>query len=369
MTMQFSLTEEQQELAKTVRAVILRRLSSTSLRDAFASQAGYDEVLWKALCGQVGVTALSVPENMGGLGFTSFETHIVLEELGRTLTPSPLLSSGVLGVQALLYGADAQEQARLLPELAEGAREAALCWADEHGRWRTDGSSVIGRDQDGSWYLDGVSTLVLGSSESTTLLVVASTSDGAALFEADPASDGVTLESVRGVDPTMRFGTVRFDGAAARRLGGFGDRLADLHAAASTAITALQVGGAQAALDRTVAHLSERVQFGRPLASFQALKHRCADMLVAVETARSISWAAAWAAAESTPDMRRQSAIAASWCSEAFSAVAREMVQMHGGIAITWEHDAHLYFKRAHSTAQLLGAPHEHRRLLGAGVR
>lgn len=203
--------------------------------------------------------------------------------------------------------------------------------------------------------------------EADRLLVIADSGDGPSLFEVDPQDPNLTRRAAFGVDPTLRFASIEFSDTAARLLGSFGDSLPDLYAAAATSLTALQVGGAQASLDRTVSYLADRHQFGRPLASFQALKHRCAEMMVSVETARSISWAAAWAAAEHTPDLRWHAAIASSWCSEAFSHVAAEMVQLHGGIAITWEHDAHLYFKRAHATAQLWGSPHEHRRALTVG--
>jgi alkylation response protein AidB-like acyl-CoA dehydrogenase len=365
--MHFGLTEEQQALSETVRAVVTRRQSSTGLRDTFTSTSGYDDVLWTALCEQVGVSALSVPEDVGGAGYSSFETHIVLEELGRTLTPTPLLGSGVLCVQALLYGADEESKARLLPALAGGTSIGALCWADEHGRWRTDGSSIDAVTTNDRWQLRGTATLVIGGMEADRLVAVANTDDGTALFEVDPDYNRLSRRGVAGFDPSMRFATVDFSDTPARLLGKFGESLPDLHSAAATAITALQVGGAQAALDRTVSYLKERNQFQRPLASFQALKHRCAEMLVAVETARSISWAAAWAAAERTPDLRWHATIASSWCSESFSFVAAEMVQLHGGIAITWEHDAQLYFKRAHATAQLLGSPREHRRRLAEG--
>lgn len=366
--MHFGLSEEQQALVDTVSAVVARRQSSTSLRDALSSETGYDEALWAALREQVGVCALAVPETMGGMGYSSFETHIVLEELGRSLTPTPLFGSGVLTVQALLYGADEKSKSRLLLGLAEGTAIGALCWADRSGRWRTDGSGVDARSAGERWQLTGTATLVIDGMLADRLLVIADNGVGPALFEVNPQDDTLARRSTPGVDPTLRFASVDFVDTDAELLGSFGDSLPDLYAAAATSLTAMQVGGARAALDRTVSYLAERRQFGRPLASFQALKHRCADMMVAVETARSISWAAAWAAAERTPELRWHAAMASSWCSEAFSHVAAEMIQLHGGIAITWEHDAHLYFKRAHSTAQLLGSPHEHRRQITSGA-
>ncbi|HEX7738823.1 MAG TPA: acyl-CoA dehydrogenase family protein [Marmoricola sp.] len=359
--MHFALTEEQAELASAVRGLVARRAGSTDLRAAIDSDDGYDRTLWADLCQQIGVAALAIPEEFGGAGFTLFETHVVLEALGASLTPTPLLGSGVLAAQVLLAaGGDAA--AELLPLIAEG-EVVALAWADAAGRHRTDGSDVTA---DGD-RLTGVASLVLHGADATHLLVVADLDGSPALFSVTPDADGLTRTRTTGVDQTLAFARIELTDTPATVLAtDFGDALVRLHAIAAIAISALQVGGAQACLDRTVAYLTERDQFERPLGSFQALKHRAADMLVQVETARSMSWAAGFASGsdESTPELVRQAALAKSWCSEAFETVAGEMIQLHGGIAITWEHDAHLYFKRAHALGQLFGRPHEHRAAL-----
>lgn len=362
--MHFGLSEEQAELAGAVRSLAERRANLLDMRAAAGSEVGYDTELWEILCGQIGAAALAIPEEYGGAGFSSFETHVVLEELGATLTPAPLLGSAVLATRAVLLAGNREDCRRLLPSLANGTSVAALAWADESGRWRSDGSDVRATRDGDRWTLSGSARLVLDAAAADVLFAVASTDEGPRLFEVD-LSRGVERSATPALDFTLRLDRVVFEGAAAVPVGGvLSDELATLHAEAAVAVAALQAGGAQGALDRTVAHLKERVQFGRPLGSFQALKHRVADMLVAVETARSISWSAAWAAAESAPDLVHQAAIAKAWCSDAFSTVASEMVQLHGGIAITWEHDAHLYFKRAHATAQLFGSARTHRRSL-----
>ena len=365
--MHFGLSDEQMELGRAVRSLVERRASQLDLRAAAGSATGYDRSLWDTLCQQIGVAAMAIPEEYGGAGFSSFETHVVLEMLGASLTPSPLLGSTVLSTRAVLLAGNPDDCERLLPSLADGTQVAALAWADESGRWRTDGSGVRATPDGDHWTVAGDATLVLDAAGADVLLAVASTDEGPRLFEVDQSS-GVHRTATPALDPTLRLDRVSFQAAAATPVGGvLGDQLATLHAEAAVAVAALQVGGAQGALDRTVAHLKERQQFGRPLGSFQALKHRVADMLVAVETARSISWSAAWASSQGAPDLTRQAAMAKAWCSDAFSSVAAEMVQLHGGIAITWEHDAHLYFKRAHATAQLFGSAREHRRtLLGA---
>lgn len=359
--MRFALSEEQDELAQAVRGLIERRAGSLDLRAATTRPLGYDDELWAGLAGQIGVAALAIPEEYGGAGFGLFETHVVLEQLGAALTPSPMLGSAVLAAQAVLAAAAPEDCARLLPSIAEGTTIGALAWADTWGRWRTDGADVKASEADG-WTLTGTATLVLDGDSADVLLAVADTGSSLGLFEVDPSATGVTRMATPAVDTTLRFSDVRFEATPAAALAtNAGAALERVRAIGAVAVTALQVGGAQSALDRTVAYLKEREQFGRPLGSFQALKHRTADMLVAVETARSMSWAGAWAISQDTADLQLQASLAKAWCTDAFNTVAAEAVQLHGGIAITWEHDAQLYFKRAHATAQLFGAAHEHR--------
>ncbi|SHN43690.1 acyl-CoA dehydrogenase family protein [Cryptosporangium aurantiacum] len=358
--MRFDLDDDQRALADTVDSLVARR---GDLRAAI--EAGYDTALWRTLCDQIGVAGLAIPEEYGGAGCTYVESHVVLERLGATLTPSPLLGSAVLTAQAVLAAAPPADRERLLPDLAAGRSLGALAWADAAGRWRADGSDVTARPTGSGWTLTGTATLVLDGADADLLLVVAGTRTGVGLFEVSPDATGVTRDVTPALDPTLRFATLTFRGARASALStDAAPALRRVRDVAAIAVTALQVGAAQRCLDLTVAHLRDRVQFGRPLGSFQALKHRVADLFVEVETARSMSWAAAWAAAHDPDDLPLRAALAKAWCSDAFTHVAAETIQLHGGIAITWEHDAHLYFKRAHATAQLFGAAREHRRRL-----
>ncbi|MER5308534.1 acyl-CoA dehydrogenase family protein [Streptomyces sp. NPDC002773] len=383
MTFAARPSEEQHELSSIVRNLLARRSDSVAVRAAAESELGYDPELWRTVCEQVGVAALAVPEEYGGAGFTLVETHVVLEELGAALTPSPLLGSGVLATQALLLSGDEAACHRLLPGLAEGTRTAAVCWAGEDGRWHTDRAAVradavdshadAGTDAvdaaggtEAGWALSGTATLVLDGVGADTLLVVAALGAGrVGLFEVDPGDAGVHRTATPAMDTTLRFARVEFAGARAVPVTlDAGALLPVLHDIAAVAVTALQVGAARRGLDMTVEYAGQREQFGRPIGSFQALKHRMADMLVAVETARSASWAAAQSAAHRTPRLPHDAALAKAWCSEALHHIASETVQLHGGIAITWEHDAQMVFKRAHATSQLFGQPHEHRRRL-----
>jgi alkylation response protein AidB-like acyl-CoA dehydrogenase len=360
----FALSEEQSELAAIVGDLLERRGTGEAVRRAALTPCGYDTALWSTLCEQIGAAALAIPEKFGGAGFTLVETHVVLERLGYALTPSPFLGSAVLAAQALLRTGNAEACARLLPGIAAGTTLAAIAWASSDGHWHLDRSDVHA-SSDGS-RLTGTSHLVLDGTAADVLLVVADPGTGTtALYEVDPLSVGVHREHTPAMDPTLRFARINLNAAPARVLAeDAATLLGDLYDVAAVAITALQVGAAQRCLDMTVAYTKEREQFGRPIGSFQALKHRMADMLLHVETARTASWAAAWSAAQNAADLRERAATAKAWCSDALNAVAAETVQLHGGIAITWEHDAQLLFKRAHATSHLFGQPHEQRRRL-----
>jgi alkylation response protein AidB-like acyl-CoA dehydrogenase len=315
--MEFALTEEQQELAATVRSLLDKR--------ADARVATYDEALWSTLCEQIGVAALGIPEEYDGAGFSLFESLIALEEVGRSLAPSPLLGSLVTS-EALLAGADEDAKARLLPRIAGGEVSAFV-----------DGEAPV---------LDG---------DLATIVVVA-TDDG--LYEVEGAETAWTPT----MDQTIRLATVT--GGTRTRIGDGPVARDRARQVGAVGCAALAAGLAARALDMTVSYSKERVQFGRTIGSFQALKHRMADMLVLTEMTRSASWAASYAVATHADDADQLTHVAKSYCSDAVARLASETVQLHGGIAITWEHDAHLVFKRAHALSHLFGSPAEHRALM-----
>ncbi|TXL60841.1 acyl-CoA dehydrogenase family protein [Aeromicrobium terrae] len=355
-------TREHEELATSVRQLLQKGKSP--------------EDTWFALCDQIGAAALTIPEEHGGAGFTLAETYVVLEELGYALTPSPLLSTVVasrslaaepregapateatdsrsLGTESR-EGAPATEAtseslaAQLLPRIAEGTT-ATLATGDV--TW--------------NGALSGTATPVLHADVAEFLLVAAKHDDGVGLFSVDPEAMGLTRTPLAGMDPTLSFATLDFTDVDADPISmDATEALAAAHRVGMLATAALQVGCAQRGLDMTVAYAKEREQFGRPIGSFQALKHRMADMLVKVQMSRSGAWAAVQAHVHGTPNADRLAAAAASYCSEAALHVASETIQLHGGIAITWEHDAHLVLKRAQSLSRLYGAPHEQRAAL-----
>jgi alkylation response protein AidB-like acyl-CoA dehydrogenase len=368
------LTGEQRALREAVRTLLARHESRAAAAagpghdEPGHDEPGHDESLWRRLCGEIGVAGLAVPACYGGAGAGPVETSIVAGELGRGLTPSPLLGSAVLAAQAVLAAGDEAACQRLLPAIA-GGTVAALAWTGPDGHWNpgqvacqaaSPARPTAGRA--GGWVLNGEAHHVLDGDAAQVLLVAARTPDGTGLFEVDPRHRLVARSAAATMDRTRRLAVVRLAGAPGRRVGGDGARaaLARARDLACIALSAEQVGAAQRALDLTVAYTKARVQFGRPIGGFQALQHRMADLHVLVESARSISCAAASAAAQEAPDLGLRAAAAKVYCSEALLRVAAEMIQMHGAIGITWEHDAHRYLKRAHGAAQLLGQPSEH---------
>ncbi len=282
---------------------------------------------------------------------------MVLEELGRSLAPSPLLAT-TLATEAVLASGDDEAAARLLPDLASGARTATLAWSGVTGL--VDAAVAVSATDRG---LSGSVEHVLDGDTAEVVLVVAMTDDGPALFEVAGDAAGLTRTPTPAMDPALRLALLELVDVPATRVGGDAGTLARVHAVGAAAVAATATGVARRGLEMTVAYSKEREQFGRPIGSFQALKHRMADLLVLVETSRSATLAAAVAVADGV-DVQRRTSVAKAWCDDALEKVAAETVQLHGGIAITWEHDAHLVLKRAHALRQLFGAAHLHRATL-----
>jgi alkylation response protein AidB-like acyl-CoA dehydrogenase len=347
-------TREHTELASSVRALLDKRSDSQAVRRAIEQPAGFDTDLWATLCEQIGVAALAIPEEHGGAGFGLAETHVVLEELGRALTPSPLLAS-VVATAALL----AAEHHEPLSRIAEGT-VATVAWSGITG---PPDSPVVVTWKDG--VLSGSVSPVLHGDAAEILLVAAEHGDGVGLFAVDPAASGLSRKRVTGMDQTLGFADLDFDRVEAEPVAmDAATALTATHRVGTLATAALAVGCAQCGLDMTVDYTKQREQFGRPIGSFQALKHRMADMLVQVQMSRASAWAAVQAHVNNSPNADRLTAAAASYCSESAMTVAAETIQLHGGIAITWEHDAHLVLKRAQALHQLFGLPHQKRATL-----
>jgi alkylation response protein AidB-like acyl-CoA dehydrogenase len=349
-----SLTVEQRDLRDAVRGLIAK------------TQA--DRSPWRRLCDEIGVAGLAIPERYGGAGAGLAEICVVMEELGRNLTPSPLLGSAVLAAAAILASGDAAACERLLPAIADGSAIASLAWTTSAGHWDIAEVAYDARETGGGWELDGEAHYVLDGAAADVLLIAASVPDGrTGLFEVDPRAGGVARTAVPTMDAYRGLAVVRLTGARGRRIGGdAAGPLAIARDRACIALSAEQVGAAQRALELTVGHLLTRIQFGQPIGSFQALQHRAADLYVLVESARSLSRAVASAADEADPGTR--AAAAKVYCSEALTQTASEMIQLHGAIGVTWEHQAHRYLKRAHGGRYLFGSPARHLAAIAASV-
>ncbi|NMO04458.1 acyl-CoA dehydrogenase [Gordonia sp. TBRC 11910] len=346
--------EEIAALRDSVREVIRRR-GDRALRTAIESPTRTDVELWSTLCEQVGVAGLAVPEAFGGAGVTWLETAAVVEELGRALASIPMLSSAVLATGALMLSGDDAACELILPDLAEGSRRATLCWASEHD-WNRSG---IVAD---AGLLSGTADYVIDGESADVLVIVAGSAFDtrpSTLHHVDADAPGVEITALPVLDPTRPMARVTFTDVAATAVPSDSAIFARLRTLAWALLAVEQVGAASAALDLTVEYTKSRKQFGRVIGSFQALKHRMADMYADVETSRSIAYAAVEAIVTGSADANELAASAHVYCSEAFRRVTGEAIQLHGGIGITWEHDIQLYFKRAQSTAQLFGQPHE----------
>ena len=385
------LTGERRALRDAVRDAARRNPPDLSPP---ASGPGYDPDLWRLLC-DIGVAGLAVPERYGGAGAGQVEVNVVAEELGRLLAPAPLIGSAVLATQAILATDDTDACERLLPEMISGRLTAALAWTGPDGGWDPAAAAFHATARSGGgWTLTGAGHYVLdGDSAQVLIAVAAMPAGGPGLFEVDPGQPGVDRQAAAAMDQTRRLAIVRLAVAADRPLGpqtqaragsgaevnGANDMTAVLARArdlACVALSAEQAGAAARALELTVGYTGTRVQFGRPIASFQAIQHRLAEMHVLVTSARALSYRAAEVAdaavrdgeASAAAELPLLAAAAKAYCSEALATVAGEMIQLHGAIGITWEHDAHRYLKRAHGSGQLFGPPSAHLARIAAAV-
>ena len=365
--MYFTVTPEQEMLRETARTYLSDNAPLTRVRELMETAAGFDSAMWSDMA-EMGWQSMAIPEAYGGAGFSFVELGILLEEMGRALTPSPFFSSVVLGANAiLLAGTDAQRRT-YLPGVASGERRVAVAISEPGGGWSADEIELTGAATGHGTVLSGMKSFVLDGHTANLLVVAARTAANAiALYAVDPEAKGVTIERLETMDMTRKQATIEFvDVSPIERLGSpdnhngseIIERLYDL---AVVMLAFEQVGGAQRCLEMSVAYAKQRVQFGRPIGSFQAIKHKCADMLVSVEAARSTALYAGWALAKADDDLAVAAALAKARCSDAYCSVAGETIQIHGGIGFTWEHDAHLYFKRAKTDQLLFGGPAEWR--------
>ncbi|WP_329438633.1 acyl-CoA dehydrogenase family protein [Streptomyces canus] len=369
--MDFAFSEEQEQLGRTVRAFLTHTSPETETRRLMETPEGYDRALWRRMGTELGLQGLAVPEEYGGAGCGPVEVGVVMEEMGRALLCAPFLSSAVLATTTLLRCADEEARKRLLPGLASGELVGTLALTEDSARWDAAGVRLTARESDGRWLLTGHKTFVLDGATADVVLTVARTGDGIGVFWVDGDASGLTREQLPTMDPTRRQARLDYRDVPATRLRTHGDGwdlVSEVLDRAAVALAAEQVGVATRALDMAVEYAKVRHQFGRPIGSFQAVKHLLADVLLEVESARAAAHYALLASETEDPELPAVASLAKAFCSDACVQATEENIQVHGGIGFTWEHPAHLYLKRAKTSQLLFGDPAYHRELLARRI-
>jgi alkylation response protein AidB-like acyl-CoA dehydrogenase len=367
----FAFSVEQNELRKSVRKFLEDKSPESEVRRLMDTVDGYDPVVWKQLTEQMGLAGLAIPEKYGGSGCSYVELIVVFEEMGRALLCAPYFSSVALAANLLLALGDESAMADYLPALASGEKIGTVALAESIGRWDEAGVTMAATKSAESWLLDGEKSFVTDGHVANVVFVAARTKAGVSVFAVDKGATGFVSTPQATLDQTRKQATLSFVKTPARLVGAEGagwtalSKMLDL---AAVALAAEQVGGAQQVMDLTVQYAKDREQFGQPIGSFQVIKHKCADMLMEVESARSAAYYAGWVAAEDSDELPIVASVAKSYCSEAYFHATAESIQIHGGIGFTWEHPAHLYFKRAKSSELLFGDASYHRELLAQRI-
>jgi alkylation response protein AidB-like acyl-CoA dehydrogenase len=370
-SMNFAFTDEQEELRKTVRSFLENKSSEEAVREQMETDNGFDPAVWSQMGEQMGLQGLSIPEEFGGSGYGFVELGIVLEEMGRALLCAPFFSTAVLAANTLLQSGDDAAKQKYLPGIASGETVATLAYVEPSGKWDESGITMQATKSDGGYTLSGTKSFVLDGHTAGLIIVAAKTDSGTSLFAVDGDATGLTKTNLSTMDQTRKQAKLDFDNTPAELIGEEGKGWATLETVldlAAVALAAEQVGGAQKVLEMAVDYAKVRVQFGRPIGSFQAIKHKCADMLLEVESAKSAAYYGMWCASEMNDELSSTASLAKAYCSEAYFHAAAENIQIHGGIGFTWEHPAHLYFKRAKSSELLFGDPTYHREQLAQRI-
>jgi alkylation response protein AidB-like acyl-CoA dehydrogenase len=367
--MRFGYSDEQEQFRAIVARFLRERSPVSEVRRQMASADGYDRALWQQLADELGLTGIHVPEQFGGQGFGHVELGIALEEMGQALLCAPFFASSVLATEALLNLATEAEQQALLPPLVSGDRLATLAWVENDGRWDVAATHLTAHGQGDACRLDGHKKFVLDGHHADLILVVARTRGsigdaGLGLYAVEGDAAGLTRRQLATIDSTRRQAELTFTDTPARRLGSTDSAAHKLRQTLDRATIALaceMVGGARALLNSAVDYAKLRMQFGRPIGSFQAIKHKCAEMLLEVELAASAARYAAAAIDEHDPEVAALASLAKAMASDAYMHAAIECLQIHGGIGFTWDEDTHLWFKRAKSSQVMLGDASHHR--------
>jgi len=355
----FDLTDEQQAIRSTAHDFLASRFKSERIREIAAGESGFDEAGWKEMA-ELGWAGLALPEEWGGQGLGTVELAVLFEEMGYALAPSPLLSNTIAGLALAVGGSDEQKERWLRP-LAEGSLRGAPALIDADGPAEPMKFSMSAAD-----VLSGTKTLVLDAGSADFFLVA--TADGGRHI-VEKGAEGVTVTAEESIDPTRRLFSIRFDGVRPEAtLDGGGEDYHPVFHRACVALAAESTGIAQRALEMSVAYAKDRQQFGRPIGAYQAVSHRCAQMLLETENSRSAVYGAAWAADAEPESLPLAASTAKAYASDAGWRVPDMAIQVHGGIGFTWEHDLHFFLKRGLGNAAMFGDARWHREQVAEAV-
>ena len=362
--MSLAITQEQEYLRDTTRRFLASVSPLTRVREVMDTPTAFDEELWRRMCTELGAAGLPVPEEFGGAGLGFQEVSYLAEESGRALAPSALLATVGLAVPSLMAGTD-DARAALLPRIADGSAVVSVAWLAPGARWNSTTTAARATGGESGWTVSGGFSYVLDGAAATVLLVLAEGPDGPTMLAVETGEPGVRIRPLPALDQTRGLAQVDLVDAPATLVSPPGrgrDVLSTALAYADVVLASEMVGGAQACLDMSVAYAKVREQFGRPIGSFQAVKHKCAEILVEIEGARAMTRYAAWCADAVPHELEQAAAVAKATAAEAYFRAAGDNLQIHGGIGVTWEHDAHLYFKRAKASLMLFGDVSAYRR-------
>jgi len=372
----FAFSEEQEMLRKSARDFLSKECGSKVVRKLMDSPDAYDPALWKKFS-DLGWTALGIPEVYGGVG-GFLDLIVVFEEAGRALLPGPFFATMGLAVPTLLEAGTEAQKKEVLSAIAQGSARATLAFTEPSGRWDASGITLSAKPAGGGWKLDGLKLFVADADHADYIVVAARTrgegEDGVSLFLVKGRPKGMQVTQLKTLDMTRRWSEVRFEGVelgADALMGAAHKAWAPLKRAlewATAALCAEMMGGAQKVLETSTEYAKTRQQFGKPIGIYQAVSHKLADMLVQTESGRSATYYAAWTVEADAPDRSLASSMAKAYVSDAYRKVTGDGIQVHGGIGFTWEHDMHLYFKRAKASEVTLGDATYHRELVAQAL-
>ena len=367
--MRYSFTDEQREFRSVLRRFLEDKSPTTEVRRLMETEDGCDLEVWRELSQELGLTAIHIPEIYGGQGFGIGELAIAVEEMGRALLCAPYFSSTVMAATAILKAGKEKQKQILLPSIASGNTIATIAIAEDSGKWDASGIEMVAKKESGQFKLFGVKNFVLDGHMADIIIVVARFENtvgenGLSFFKVTRETDGLECKRLKSMDPTRKLARIRFTGVKATLLSEKGNGakpLADTLDIAAICLANEMIGGAERLRESAVEYAKMRVQFVRPIGSFQSLKHKAAEVLLDVELAKSAAYFAAAAVDEGDEEVASLASLAKASAADAYVQTAIHTVQTHGGIGFTWDNDTHLWFKRAKCSEVFLGDSAYHR--------